>query len=121
MFLIRYISYIYAPGHPCKYLGCKTVIVIDGNMKNRRNVCAATEAGYLEYEGLKGNVKTGCPMTPFQTSQYCYHHVTRVLKSDVEDKSTHLGEEGIVKVIISKRETRNGVYYQVIYYSNICM
>ena len=89
-------------------------MVIDGNMKNRINVCAATEAGYLEYDGLEGNIKTGCPMTPLQTSRYCYHHATRVSKPDVEDKCTQSGEEGIVKVIMSKKATRSGVYYQVI-------
>lgn len=92
-------------------------MVIDGNMKNRRNVCAATEAGYLEYDGLEGKIKTGCPMTPLQTSRYCYQHATRVCKQDVEDKCTQSTmtstEEGIVKVIISKKKTRSGVYYQV--------
>jgi len=43
-------------------------MVIDGNMKNRRNVRAANEAGYLEYDELEGNIKTGCPMIPRQTS-----------------------------------------------------
>ena len=86
-------------------------------MKNRRNVCAATEAGYLEYDGLEGKIKTGCPMTPLQTSRYCYNHATRVSKSEVQHKCTQstetTREEGIVKVIISKKETRSGVYYQV--------
>ena len=90
------------------------MIVIDGDMKNRRNVCAATEAGYLQYDGLEGNIKTGCPMTPLQTLRYCYHHVIRVSKPDAEDKYTQSGEEGIVKVIMSEKETRSGVYYQVI-------
>ena len=89
-------------------------MVIEGNMKNRRNVCAATEAGYLEYDGLEGNIKTGCPMTPLQTSRYCYHHATHVSKPDAEDKCTQSGEEGVVKVIMSKKATRSGVYYQVI-------
>lgn len=30
------------------------MLVIDGNMKNRRDVCAASEAGFTEYEGLPG-------------------------------------------------------------------
>ena len=92
-------------------------MVVDGNMKNRRNVCAATEAGYLEYDGLEGKIKTGCPMTPLQTSRYCYHHATRASKPEVQDKiqsTVTIGEEGIVKVIMSKKETRGAVYYQVI-------
>lgn len=99
-------------------------MVIDGNMKNRRNVCAATEAGYLEYDGLEGKIKTGCPLTPLQTSRYCYHHATRVSKPEAQHKctqSTVTNEEGIVKVIMSKKETRSGLYYQVIYCIFICI
>ena len=36
-------------GHQCK---CKKVLVLDGNMKNRRDVCMARDAGYTTYEGL---------------------------------------------------------------------
>ena len=71
-------------------------------------MCAGTEAGYLEYDGLEGKIKTGCPMTPLQTSTY--HYATRVSKSELQYKCTQstetTREEGIVKV-------RSGVYYQV--------
>ena len=77
-------------------------------------MCAATEAGYLEYDGLEGNIKTGCQTTPLQTSRYCYHHATRISKPDAEDKCTLSGEEGVVKVIMSKKVTRSGVYYQLV-------
>lgn len=33
--------------HSCNYPGCKTVLVVDGNLKNRRDVCAAREAGFI--------------------------------------------------------------------------
>ena len=40
------------------------VIVIDGNMKNRRDVCLAKHAGKIQYTGLPGYVMTGCMQTP---------------------------------------------------------
>lgn len=41
-------------GHQCKFPGCGTVLVVDGNMKNRRDVCKAKDAGYIEFLGLPG-------------------------------------------------------------------
>ena len=38
--------------------GCGETIVIDGNMKNHREVFFATEAGFVEYMGLPGRVNT---------------------------------------------------------------
>ena len=38
--------------HHCSYPGCNITLVLDGNMKNRRDVCAATEAGCNQYEDL---------------------------------------------------------------------
>ena len=54
MFSFIYISFA---GHRCSVSGCGTVLVVDGNMKNHRSVCAASEAGYIEYDGLPGRVK----------------------------------------------------------------
>lgn len=121
-------------GHQCRYPGCNTVLVIDGNLKNRRAVCAATEAGYLQYPGLSGSIKSGCQMTPMQTSKYCYHHATRVSKlmppSEVFQESLGYGtsqstkevsgKEGIIKFILSKKQTRNEVYYQVSVFCQTC-
>ncbi len=39
-------------------------MVLDGNIKNHRDVCKARDAGYTEYEGLPGSIKTGCMNTP---------------------------------------------------------
>ena len=33
-------------GHTCQYPGCKEVLVLDGNMKNRCDVCMAKDAVY---------------------------------------------------------------------------
>lgn len=51
---------LYIVGHRCSACGCGETIVIDGKMKSHRN---ATEAGYVEYLGLPGRVKTGCANT----------------------------------------------------------
>ena len=52
------------PAHRCGKAGCGSVLVLDGNMKNRRDICAADCAGFIEYAGLPGKVKTGCMDTP---------------------------------------------------------
>ena len=95
--------------HQCNYPGCHTVLVIDGNMKNRRDVCAASEAGYTEYEGLPGAIKTGCQRSPGYQSKYCHEHSPRItsITSDEEAKP------GVVGVISAKKQTRSGLYYQV--------
>lgn len=36
------------------------MLVMDGNMKNHRDVCKATEAGFTKFDGLPGQVKIGC-------------------------------------------------------------
>lgn len=57
------------------------MLVLDGNMKNRRDVCMARDAGYIEYRGLPGCIKTGCMNSPEQESRYCKLHQVRVCKS----------------------------------------
>ena len=57
------------PGHCCNAKDCGTVLVLDGNQKNNCPICAAEEA---EYEGLIGNVKTGCIL-----SRQCQMEVQR--------------------------------------------
>lgn len=111
------------PAHHCNYPGCNHVLVLDGNMKNRRNVCAASEAGFIQYKDLPGAIKTGCQLSPLQTSKYCHYHAPRIsrkLHCDPEkeggtDASSPTSEEGIVKCIMGKKTTRSNTYYQVIY------
>ena len=85
------------------------MLVIDGNMKNRRDICGATEAGFVEYEGLPGAIKTGCQLSPGYQSRYCYHHAPRV--STIENESDL--NEGVAKFIVAQKQTRNDTYYQV--------
>ena len=90
------------------------MLVIDGNMKNRRDVCAASEAGFMEYEGLPGVIKTGCQLSPGYQSKYCYEHAPRISKRTSEEDHTHeCGGEGIVRLITAKKQTHSETYYQV--------
>ena len=109
-------------GHECSFPGCKNVLVIDGNMKNRRDVCAASEAGFIEYDSLPGMIKTGCQLSPGYQSRYCYNHAPRVSRQAVEGKAQQ--EEGIVQLITAKKQTRGAIYSQVCMYCvslGVCM
>ena len=72
---------VFRIGHWCLKNGCGTVLIIDGNMKNHRAVCAASEAGHIQYAGLDGSVKTGCTNTPNQKNRFCSTHIPRTLLS----------------------------------------
>lgn len=80
-------------------------------MKNRRDVCAATEAGFTEYTDLPWVVKTGCQRTPAFQSKFCYDHSPRVGVESAEQLAS--SQENVVAFITSKKQTRNGNYYQV--------
>lgn len=102
--------------------GCGSVLVLDGNCKNYRDVCNAREAGFIEFEGLEGVVKTGCMNTPLLKSRFCELHAPSVsLREDVdpgadsERGTSDKGKEGVVAMIMGKRDTRSGSYYQVRY------
>lgn len=101
---------------------------MDGNCKNRRDVCGATEAGYIEYPGLPEGcaIKSGCQLSPMRTSRYCYHHSPRISSMlslpdpETSNKSaeapqvdTSCLQQGIVRLIVDKKVTRNTTYYQV--------
>ena len=64
-------------GHQCTYPGCKRVLVLDGNMKNRRDVCMARDAGYTKYEGLPGALQNLVPVTAYCMKSW---HVTHLLE-----------------------------------------
>ena len=94
--------------------GCGSVLVLDGNCKNYRDVCNAREARYVEYEGLEGMVKTGCMNTPRLESRFCELHSPRVMNCvDGDEVSSGRGKERVLVIIIGKRETRSGTHYQV--------
>jgi len=60
------------------------VLVIDGNMKNHHAVCAASDAGYIEYDGLPGRVRTECTNTPEQRDRFCSLHKPRALNNNYD-------------------------------------
>lgn len=39
--------------------GCNDVLVLDGNMKNARQVCSCRDIGELQYAGMEGTVVVG--------------------------------------------------------------
>ena len=85
------------------------MLVIDGNTKNPRDICAATEA---EFEGLPGAIKTGCQLSPGYQSRYCYHHAPRVSKMEIVGDENDQNE-GVIKLIISQKQS--DIYYQIKY------
>lgn len=95
-------------GHRCSVRGCGKVLVIDGNMKNHCAVCAASEAGYIEYDGLPGRVKTGCTNTPEQKNRFCTLHKPHALNSSSQSCKTT-----VIESILEKKETRSATHYKV--------
>ena len=115
--------------HKYNFPGCNKVFVLDGNCKNRRDVCGATEAGYIEYSGLPEGcrIKSGCQLSPMCTSKYCIHHTPRLsaMLSLPDPETIHSNDgvsqtdivkpscQGIIKLIVGKKITRNSTYYEV--------
>ena len=40
------------------------LVVLDGNLKNRRGIYGAKDAGWIQYPGLAGCIKTDCVSLP---------------------------------------------------------
>ena len=99
------------------------ILVLDGNMKNQRNICAATEARYIQYPHLHGSIKTGCQLSPPYSSKYYYLHAPRVCAGMLMQESDLCSESlvqpscksihGVAHFVTGKKVTRNQVYYQV--------
>ena len=104
---------IHPVGHKCTTLGCNSVLVIDGNLKNHRDVCLAKEAGFITFQGLPGKVNTGCPLTPELRSRYCYLHKPRVCTKPLDEADMTSNEEGIAEMILEERVTRSATFYKV--------
>lgn len=120
--ILRILLYSTAPyylkiGHTCQKPGCGKArsLVVDGNMKNHRDVCCASYAGYAEYKGLPGRVRTGCPNTPAFKSAYCSIHkpVMAAPHSDGQGDDDNDTREEPIGLILGKRITRTSTMYQV--------
>ena len=129
---------IYNAAHTCKFPGCGTVLILDGNMKNRRDVCYAKDAGYIQFHGLPVYIKSDCQATPAYKSHYCENHInfacdSQQLTGKEEEDERHLDApigpvlrsaqkqqknpgECIVKSILVKKSTRQQTYYKVCMY-----
>lgn len=46
-------------GHSCDVPGCRSVLVMDGNMKNARQVCMVKSIGELHFPGTCGSIIVG--------------------------------------------------------------
>ena len=116
--------------HSCTFPGCRSVLVMDGNMKNRRDTCSVKDAGFIQFAGLSGSIKTGCTATPAFKSRYCSDHMNQactLLHSEEadEDLDIPLGptlrskhpkvseKELVAEKILAKKTTRMQTYYQV--------
>ena len=82
-------------------------------MKNHQDVCSATHAGYLEYSGLPGRVKAGCPNTPLTKSPYCRLHAPVIATSTQSSATSTEATPEPVGLIVDKRCTRSSTMYQV--------
>jgi len=124
--------------HSCSYPGCGKVLILDGNMKNHRDVCFAKDAGFITFKGLNGSIKTGCPETPAFKNRYCPNHKPQVCKLECFKKSDEsldvktgpelrskaqksdkdsIKGDPIAEMILAKKTTRQQSYYQVMLYT----
>ena len=55
--------------HTCQIPGCRNVLVLDGNMKNARQVCIVKDAGELHFSSVKGTIVVG---TYIYYTELCY-------------------------------------------------
>ncbi len=91
------------------------MLVMDGNMKYHRDVCLAKEAGYAEFSGLSGRIKTGCPNTPLLKSRFCSDHDNTAFHpvGEITDPVLESVErDQQVAYITDKKTTRQTTFYQ---------
>ena len=101
-------------GHRCQKKGCGMALVLDGNQKNNRPVCAAEDAGFVEYAGLSGKVKTGCMDTPEQRRCFCTLHKPRQMNiASIDTKGQQETWRGVIEMILSKKALRDKTLYEV--------
>ena len=109
-------------------------------MKNHRDVCMARDAGFIEFDGLEGRLKTGCQATRTQ-EQILYQAQSASCKSqhNVPEDEEAIQLEGlvgpvvcsqqkqsepgdpVVEVLLAKRSTRKETYYQVRFHYNLVL
>ena len=87
--------------------------IIDGNMKNRWDVCMAKNVGCIEYPGLPGHIKSGCTSTLRYKSRYCQEHEIHACnRPSGKDDDNDVGDQ-IVEMIVEKKTTRSNTFFKV--------
>lgn len=121
---------IYFTVHSCTFPGCGKVLVLDGNVKNRRQVCNAKDAGFIQFDNHPGLIKTGCTATPAYKNRYCTSHMNQACtlqNVEVIDEELHESTgptlrskspnasvgDPVAEMILGKKVTRKQIYYQV--------
>ena len=60
-------------------------------MKNHRDVCYAKDAGFIQFDGLSGSIKTGCTATPAFKNRYCSLHLNHACELRAAEEDEELG------------------------------
>lgn len=98
-------------------------------MKNQRAVCYAKGAGFIQFDGIPGQIRTGYPATPAYQSRFCDKYNSQactLLKNDEDEEfgtlpgpvvhsnqpKQYIGEP-VVEMILAKKSTRKQTYYRV--------
>ena len=69
----------------------------------------ARETGYIEYDGLEGQIRTGCMNTPEQKSEYCSLHKPRACDPNISHHSEETVPEpqassgGVIQLLLEKK------------------
>ncbi|KXJ12526.1 hypothetical protein AC249_AIPGENE20249 [Exaiptasia diaphana] len=108
--------------HCCDTPGCEEIIVLDGNMKNARQVCCCNKIGYVQFSGLQEKVVTGCPNTPMQRHRYCSTHLGFAMpfrNDDVVPSALNQEQDNpLILSIISQKTTRQGRLLELLWSDN---
>ncbi|KXJ21076.1 hypothetical protein AC249_AIPGENE27746 [Exaiptasia diaphana] len=107
--------------HSCQHKGCKNVVVIDGNMKNCRQVCSCKGVTQLQFEGMIGAITVGCLNTPAKGLRLCKDHSTTSIafrddenlmnEKQCDDKDDK--DDLLPLSVINERETRSGKFFEI--------
>ena len=72
--------------HKCDKPGCESVVIIDGDLKPHRMLCAAKLCGVREFDNSDVRVVTGCTAHPGTKHKFCFKHRSEESPILTEDK-----------------------------------
>ena len=72
--------------HKCDKPGCEGVVIIDGDLKPHRMLCAAKLCGVREFDNSDVRVVTGCTAHPGTKHKFCFKHRSEESPILTEDK-----------------------------------